>query len=895
MVKKIKKLFSHYLFPKKGLFLVFFLFFLALGLIFPKTTFAFNWFSIIGFTLSPVMFIVGAIFGIFGLASQVFFQFAHGLANWVITDVVFNVPLTQLQTASGQPTIVGLGWTLTRDLADVFFILVLAWIALATILRVKEYEAKKTLPKLIIIALLINFTPVIVGIVVDFFNILTNFFLLGTADNLQGWSSMLGNFGSYFWNLLKGFANPSAMASTLVYGLVVIVFYFLAALVFLLIAIIFFFRIIAIWMLVILAPIAFWGYIMPATKGWWSTWWKQLMQWSFIGAVMAFFMYLGSYLLNISGELINTSGFKEQGVIVQIIPNFVSLIFLLIGIMFGMQSSAVGANMVIGFAKKAGTVAKDFAGRQTAGRLLSTETGKKTMTNLEKTKLGLPETREEWKKASWGKKIAGGITAPIAYPLRWGIRKSASAGLQYGATQPQEIEKRTAEIQKKFGKDYKSAAASYNNLGATDYQGKIAMAHYLTRTKGRKGLSALGEEQQKEAIKLTAKYDSGKLVDIVKHATHLIKDKEVGELIQNKLVSDGAKINPETGKYEDNDVNTVAEENKKSGIAMTDKELIEEAAYKKAVDAMKSTDLENADPAIMNDPKFKQAVAQWKPWSFIHKIAEEWGADMLEKLQDSAEEFGLESVARTNPTFIRAAYTPQGEMFMRKWQGIPGKKEANKFILNASKPQVALPANLMAVENAWVQNLANGRLVADPSKTLAQHTTEAKQEYEKKYRKNIFATMRRPEMQALRDRRATQSFAGRQDLAWDDVFKDIAERQYREDSLPILTPKPTNKELKDFKSISEGKKTMPRKLDLSSLRKIQGALRVSHFAAKKQIDEIARKALELQQKRATASAAEIAALKNELNAIETELSNTKSTEMTLKGQEVRIKRNLSRP
>ena len=102
-------------------------------------------------------------------------------------------------------------------------------------------------------------------------------------------------------------------------------------------------------------------------------------------------------------------------------------------------------------------------------------------------------------------------------------------------------------------------------------------------------------------------------------------------------------------------------------------------------------------------------------------------------------------------------------------------------------------------------------------------------------------------------------------------------------------------EIKEFQDISRGTKMAPSKPNLANLRKVQGALRVSHFTVKKQYDEIAERVLNLQNKRTAptpASPAEISALENEINTMETNLRNTKATEMALKSQEVRIKSRL---
>jgi hypothetical protein len=49
------------------------------------------------------------------------------------------------------------GWVITRDIANMFFIVILLVIAFATILQIEQYNYKKWLPKLILMAILINF------------------------------------------------------------------------------------------------------------------------------------------------------------------------------------------------------------------------------------------------------------------------------------------------------------------------------------------------------------------------------------------------------------------------------------------------------------------------------------------------------------------------------------------------------------------------------------------------------------------------------------------------------------------------------------------------------------------------------------------------------------------
>lgn len=70
-------------------------------------------------------------------------------------------------------------WENVRDLANMAFIFILLWVAIATILRIKGNAAKDLLSKLIIVALLINFSLFITRVIVDAGNMFSMFFYNG--------------------------------------------------------------------------------------------------------------------------------------------------------------------------------------------------------------------------------------------------------------------------------------------------------------------------------------------------------------------------------------------------------------------------------------------------------------------------------------------------------------------------------------------------------------------------------------------------------------------------------------------------------------------------------------------------------------------------------------------
>ena len=77
---------------------------------------------------------------------------------------------------------VSTGWVIVRDLCNMFFILILLVIAFAIILRVESYQWKKMLPKLLIMAVLINFSKTICGLIIDFAQVIMLTFANGFSQ-----------------------------------------------------------------------------------------------------------------------------------------------------------------------------------------------------------------------------------------------------------------------------------------------------------------------------------------------------------------------------------------------------------------------------------------------------------------------------------------------------------------------------------------------------------------------------------------------------------------------------------------------------------------------------------------------------------------------------------------
>src|SRR3989344_3987006 len=99
---------------------------------------------------------------------------------------------------------------LIRDFVNIWFILILLIIAIGTILRPQSYQAKKLLPTLIMVALVINFSLPITGFIIDISNVISFQFLKAICPEVKDGEHC--DFSANLENALdaKGFSQSLA-------------------------------------------------------------------------------------------------------------------------------------------------------------------------------------------------------------------------------------------------------------------------------------------------------------------------------------------------------------------------------------------------------------------------------------------------------------------------------------------------------------------------------------------------------------------------------------------------------------------------------------------------------------------------------------------------------------
>ncbi|MEI7512370.1 MAG: hypothetical protein WCK01_02835 [Candidatus Uhrbacteria bacterium] len=211
----------------------------------------------------------------------------------------------------GDATVVHKGWVVVRDVVNMFFIIVLLISAFATIIGYEHsFHYKQVLPKLLLMAVLINFSRTLIQLLIDFSQVImltfVNAFASAGPGNLVsalkldrvlamappqgggGTASVIGAAG------LTGTVDSTNIILALMLGIfmlsislgvVVIMTAYLIV------------RIVGLWIALILSPIALFATALPARmqKGisqFSSKYWTKLSAMLTGGPVMAFFLWL---------------------------------------------------------------------------------------------------------------------------------------------------------------------------------------------------------------------------------------------------------------------------------------------------------------------------------------------------------------------------------------------------------------------------------------------------------------------------------------------------------------------------------------------------------------------------------------------------------------------------
>jgi len=204
------------------------------------------------------------------------------------------------------------GWTAVRDLSNMFFIVVLLAIAIATILRIEQYSFKRLLFKLLLMSLLINFSKSIVGFIIEASQVVMLFFFDAYKNGIEG--VLLKDL--LHLDKLLDITIDSGVATvdfTDVLGVVIgaVIMLIVSIVTVGTIVIVLLFRIVALWILIIFSPLVFLLHAVPSGAAYASRWWGMFTKYVITGPILAFFLWLSLSATtggdNITTNLLNDS------------------------------------------------------------------------------------------------------------------------------------------------------------------------------------------------------------------------------------------------------------------------------------------------------------------------------------------------------------------------------------------------------------------------------------------------------------------------------------------------------------------------------------------------------------------------------------------------------------
>jgi hypothetical protein len=236
-------------------------------------------------------------------------------------------------------TPVQIGWPLIRDTVNMFFIVVVLVSAFATIIGYpKEFRYREVLPKLLLMAVLINFSKTLIGLMIDFSQVVLLTFVNGFKQAAGGnFVQALGiakimrltdTTGAIEENKATGEIEISMSAAgsanspwslmSIVVAAVFAVWIISISITLILVMVIFFLaRIIMLWFLLITSPIAFFAWSLPgslknALSSFTNEWWSRLSNALIGGPTMAFFLWLSLAMAQRHGDLVGPGGIYDH-------------------------------------------------------------------------------------------------------------------------------------------------------------------------------------------------------------------------------------------------------------------------------------------------------------------------------------------------------------------------------------------------------------------------------------------------------------------------------------------------------------------------------------------------------------------------------------------------------
>jgi len=305
-------------------------------------------------------------------------------------------------------------WNFMRNLVNLVLVLALVVIAIASILGIKKYSWQNTLWKLVIVALLVNFSLVMAGMILDTSNFLSYYFLnLAKVENQSISESISSSFDVEGISSADKYELPSVYGQTasttvgwsmkwgqfllVAFAIILIGLFAVIALLAIFLAMIV--RSFIMIVLLCLSPAAFAAWILPDTEKYWKMWWEQFIKWCTFPIIFGLMFYIGVFAVNHLG-IENEKGVGMMAFIIQIM---LFSMFLVGGLIFSIQGGGAAAQFAIKQTGKVGSAVGGFLGYKALKGVTGSETWRKVQKRLEGSKFAPIHDTGVWMSRQHGK------------------------------------------------------------------------------------------------------------------------------------------------------------------------------------------------------------------------------------------------------------------------------------------------------------------------------------------------------------------------------------------------------------------------------------------------------------------------------------------------------------
>ncbi|MEK7088802.1 MAG: hypothetical protein AAB913_01595, partial [Patescibacteria group bacterium] len=288
-------------------------------------------------------------------------------------------------------------WGAVRDIANIFFIIALLYVAIKTILGLNVTDNKKLISAVILVALIINFSLFTTKLVIDASNILAKVFYNNINSVDASNTTLVANVGgqkSISVGIIDKY-NPQKIINKDTYkgnqGLFIFITLILllvtlyTAYIFFSVALLFVARVVSLWIAMIFSPLAFASYTVPFEIPGFGhkEWWSELLKNAFLAPLFIFFLYIIILFTNFLKDSIRYGNDPDFTNTANLMQNLMHIIipFVIISVLLmkakalavkysGEMGKAVmtGAQMIGGLALGAATGGAALLGSGTIGR-----------------------------------------------------------------------------------------------------------------------------------------------------------------------------------------------------------------------------------------------------------------------------------------------------------------------------------------------------------------------------------------------------------------------------------------------------------------------------------------------------------------------------------------------